>query len=266
MTTPTCITPQRRAFSLMELLIVLAILAVIVGMSWPALQKPWHKSRLNSAAKKLQSELGRARVAAIESGSVQQFRYQPGTPRFASQAGMTIALTSDSRTDLDAAVSSDSDQQYLDTMEMDKLVIDELPSGVIFQDPNATEHDNVSSDEFSEDQTVDMSSGDEGQMPWSKPITFYPNGRVTGGRIRLADRHGYYIDVTMRGLTGTAKIGSVMRRELATGEEGSEEEPLHEESGETADRLGESLPVPPAVPAPLEPPAPLKPSSGSGGP
>lgn len=244
MTTPTHPTPTGRAFSLVELLVVLAILVMIVGVSWPALQKPWRKSRLRSAAKQLQSELGRARVAAIESGGVLQFRYQPDTARFAAQPGMTIALTADSS--LNSAALSDSDQQHLEATDIDELEIEELPGGVIFQDPRAAELDGLPGD---------SPTSDAGQMPWSKPITFYPNGRVTGGRFRLADRHGYYVDVTLRGLTGTAKIGPVTRRKRTT----------EQDDGDTADSSGELLPLPPEAPAPLKTPAPLDHSAVSGG-
>ncbi len=212
MTKPTQPEPSRPAFSLVELLVVLAILAVIVGMSWPALQKPWYKSRLRSAAKGLQSELGRARVEAIESGGVLQFRYQADTPRFVARPGMKIVLASDSSA-LDSTVWAESDQQYLDATDIDEMEIKELPHGVIFQDPRAAELHDLSSDARAD------------QLPWSKPITFYPNGRVSGGRFRLADRHGYYVHVTLRGLTGTAKIGRVMRREHSAGHDDPEEEP-----------------------------------------
>ena len=211
-------TPTTRGFSLVELLIVLAILAMIVGLSWPALQKPWRRSRLQSAAKQLQSELGRARVEAIESSRVLQFRYQPNTRRFFVRPGMVIATASDSA--LDSTVPDDSGQQYLDAMEIEESLIEQLPDGVFFRDIEAEgklglplgepPHERDNERDNSEENLQDI---DAGQLPWSKPITFYPNGRVTGGRFRLAGLHGYQVDVTLRGLTGTAKIGKVLRQE-----------------------------------------------------
>jgi prepilin-type N-terminal cleavage/methylation domain-containing protein len=61
---------------------------------------------------------------------------------------------------------------------------------------------------------------------WSPPIIFYPNGRTSNARIRLSDEGEYYVDVSLRGLTGSARIGKVRRwedrwREEAAGEEGS---------------------------------------------
>ena len=254
---------------------VLAILAVIVGVSWPALQNPWRQSRLRSAAKGLQSQLGRARVEAIESSSVLQFRYQSGTGRFAVRPGMTIALAADSAAEspaLDSSASGDAGEEYLDTVEIDELEIEELPSGVVFQDPREDGIDGLSDHAATDVSAGESQSHETGlsatpadRLPWAKPVTFYPNGRVSGGRFRLADRHGYYVDVTLRGLTGTAKIGPVMRRERPNAEDAFQEEPAAQDSHETDRPSGESLPAPLEAPAPLKAPAPLVPSAGAGG-
>ena len=46
---------------------------------------------------------------------------------------------------------------------------------------------------------------------WSEPIFFFPNGRTSNAHFSVCstDRVGYYIDVTMRGLTGTARLGDL---------------------------------------------------------
>ena len=46
---------------------------------------------------------------------------------------------------------------------------------------------------------------------WSEPIFFFPNGRTSNAHFSVCstDRLGLYIDVTMRGLTGTARLGDL---------------------------------------------------------
>ena len=46
---------------------------------------------------------------------------------------------------------------------------------------------------------------------WSEPIYFFPNGRTSNAHFSVCstDRIGYYIDVTVRGLTGTARLGKL---------------------------------------------------------
>ena len=46
---------------------------------------------------------------------------------------------------------------------------------------------------------------------YSEPIFFFPNGRTSNAHFSVCstDGRGYYIDVTMRGLTGTARLGDL---------------------------------------------------------
>jgi hypothetical protein len=54
---------------------------------------------------------------------------------------------------------------------------------------------------------------------WSPPILFYPNGRCTSARIRLRGASGLFVDVTLRGLTGAAQIGEILKAETPTAAE-----------------------------------------------
>ncbi len=211
---------------------MLAILALVVGMSWPALQKPWRKSRLSSAAKILQSELGRARTKAIESGDVLQFRYQPETGRFAVCESMLIG-PADEATAAVAGGLGDSD-----ALDVEDAEIKELPAGVVFRDIDVDRESNLSLDESTSqpgDAQPDAENIVPAQLPWSEPITFYPNGRVTGGRFRLLGGDEYYVDVTLRGLTGTAKIGAVLRREDDRGERTDDRGQMSDDRGRKAE-------------------------------
>ena len=70
---------------------------------------------------------------------------------------------------------------------------------------------------------VSSPGGMSGEEEWSVPIVFYPNGRTSNARIRLTDQGEYYVDVSLRGLTGGARISKIrrwqeqMREELTGG-------------------------------------------------
>ena len=70
--------PPLRGFTLVEMLIVLAVLAVMASLAWPAVRGMAAKSELRSAAGNVRSALAGPRLRAIESGVPQRFRYQPG--------------------------------------------------------------------------------------------------------------------------------------------------------------------------------------------
>ena len=46
---------------------------------------------------------------------------------------------------------------------------------------------------------------------WSEPIFFFPNGRTSNAHfmVCMPDNKRYYIDVSVRGLTGTARLGEI---------------------------------------------------------
>jgi len=199
----------RHGFSLLELLVVLAVLALTVGLSWPAVQKPWRKSRLQSAARQLQSELAATRTRAIETAAVLQLRHQPGTGRFAVREAPVIGAAAEITDGAGAA-------RRLDAVEIEELHIKQLPDGVFFADIQSERNPGRRLDgppQGRDGAASDLQTVAPGQLPWSEPIWFYPNGRVSGGRFTLAGNHGYYVDVTLRGLTATACIGRVLRRE-----------------------------------------------------
>jgi hypothetical protein len=82
-----------------------------------------------------------------------------------------------------------------------------LPPGVFFVSPDSE------SGAYSE---TAVENGEE-NLEWSTPILFYPNGRTLNARLELSNGE-HSVDITLRGLTGTARIGQVRRRVDDTGD------------------------------------------------
>ena len=74
--------PGPRGFTLLELMIVLAILAMLIAVAWPSLRRPLMRSAAQQAARQLVRDLARARMAAIDSGQIVALRFEPGGPRY----------------------------------------------------------------------------------------------------------------------------------------------------------------------------------------
>ena len=206
--------PTRGGYTLLEMLIVVAMVLVLASLSWPALRRPLAKSKLRNAAKQLRVALARSRLEAIRSGTAQQFRYQPGTGYFEVSAKSTSegggGFTPVAFEGLDEGEAAGGDFAYHEP------ALSELPDGVRFCHPSAPDAPPVEPD------LITLSDGGS----WSLPIVFYPNGRTFNARIRLHGRCGYYVDVTLRGLTGAGKVGEVQRAEEPL--EGSLGGPLEE--------------------------------------
>ncbi|MGL6193284.1 MAG: hypothetical protein ACRC2T_00510 [Thermoguttaceae bacterium] len=70
---------KNSAFTIIELLLVLALIIIIGAISFPWLRTSQIKGQLRSTAQQLQSELYNTRLAAMKSGQAYVFRFQGGT-------------------------------------------------------------------------------------------------------------------------------------------------------------------------------------------
>jgi len=211
----------RRGYTLLELLIVLAVMLVVASLTLPALSRPFAKSKLRDAAKQLRVGLVRARLEAIRAGAPQQFRYQPGGGLYEIAARSTGAgggfLPVSQEDDFDEAPAAE------DSPDAEAARF-ELPEGIRFFDPLAPD----AAPEPSVPAASTESTGSQADGSWSTPIVFYPNGRTFNALVRLYGDYDYYVDVTLRGLTGASRVGEIRRLEPVAEDsfEASGEEPL----------------------------------------
>lgn len=197
----------RKGFSLMELLLVLAVLAIVMAIAMPTYQGMIVSARLQQSAEKLELEMKRARVAAIRTGQAQVFRFQIGGGAYESkawlgagdslnasggatvqnEAGMLVKTASDGSSLglADGTSESGSDQKLAD--------------GIVF----------AAADTLADSRTT-MEQSQTGQVGavggWSTPILFYPDGTATTAEIKIQDANGGLRAIQLRGLTGHTRI------------------------------------------------------------
>lgn len=70
---------MRRAFTLLELLIVLALILVIAGISVASFRRMATRSRFKAGVVEIQIDLHKARLLAMQTGTPYIFRYAPGS-------------------------------------------------------------------------------------------------------------------------------------------------------------------------------------------
>ena len=200
--TSTTAYNRRRGFTALEMLIVLAVLAATAALMWPAMHRLLRKSAVEGAAGQVRAELAKTRLEAIQSGVPWQFRFQPGTGRYEAtpRAPGTAAGGRPLGDSVDAygrpLVTGTVSTAGGDALE------GELSAGVYFWISQMGETPAPPSDDGLTDY----------QQPWSAPIVFYPNGRTLNAHFQVSDFREYHVEVTLRGLTGAAAIGEVLRR------------------------------------------------------
>jgi Tfp pilus assembly protein FimT len=213
------------------MLIVVAVLAALATMSWPALRKPLARHRLTSAAKQLRAELMRTRLHAIQRGEPMEFRYVPGSAQYRVRAVRSVC------SDRPATANGESAWQGGFSNAVDDLRVETSSSAGAAAAP-AEEEASALPEEITFAQACASSEGDivepsaapvaaeSAQGPtgsdslleipagtaaedWSQPVVFYPNGRSTDAEISLVGERDYHVRLSLRGATGTVTVGNV---------------------------------------------------------
>lgn len=198
---------------MIELLLVLALLAVVVSLGIPSLRKLATKSQLRESARRLRVRLMEARLTAIESERITYFRYQIGGDRYEVGQQDSGPISAGGP----AAEASDDDQAgWADTAETESL-----PLGVSFADPSsavtpgATVESSIAARGNVDLPSADQAGGSQmgGDTPsneadWAAPLLFLPNGRTHNARIAMVSPP-YRIELRVRGLTGAIQVSAV---------------------------------------------------------
>ena len=179
---------RRGGFTLVELLLVLALVVVLADLSWPAVRGPLARFRLRQSAAQLTGVLADARRDAIATERTYELRFQVEGGRL--RWGPSAALSGDGEDDVNAVDEPVEERRF------------ELPPGVRFGEgatstPLEAELDDATAEAFS----------------WSDAVLFFPDGRTSDAAIELIGTRGDAVAVHLRGLTGATRVGAIERRD-----------------------------------------------------
>lgn len=189
--------PRRRTgFTLFELMIVLAVLAIIAGMSWPRMMRYIEENQLKDNTETVRRELAATRMLAIDSGLTYQFRYEPGKRAF-------IILPYD-------RPESPSDDKTAEDRPKVKTV-----SGELAEDCSFAPATDVTGGERLDEQWLSLlpNGAQYSDTVWSAPILFRPNGEGQTRQLTVRDVTGRSIALRVRGLTGSVTVDKLRSAE-----------------------------------------------------
>jgi len=193
----------RSGFTLFELLLVLAVVAVLAGLAWPRLMGIIARQNVQSAAEQVRQRLDRGRVKAVEEAVTYQFRYEPYGDRF-------VLLPNEIVTDPDAESNSLSSSNELTTIERPRVF--QLPEGCQFHVQNSLSGESMTMERLPEEFSALIVNGaTNSDVSWAPPVLYYPDGTATNAVITVMDEQRNYIHLAVRDLTGAITVSQVSR-------------------------------------------------------
>lgn len=193
----------RRAMSLVELLLVLALLVIVGAMTLPALEGPMANQRLRKSADLIRAAWNKARVKAMRTGRMQMFRFQPGTGTYQVQPWFSSEDAIESNDSAVRRAGQTPDMQGQAAQGRDKL-----SEGVTFHALTTDQDVRDVVAQQAMQSNVGQVSEDLGET-WSQPMLFYPDGTSSEAQIVLANKRGSYVTIRLRGLTGVALVSDL---------------------------------------------------------
>ena len=167
---------RRRAYTLLELLLVMAVMLVLVGMAWSGMQGIYQRHQLREAAESVRIRLTKARLQAIDSGWIYQFRFEPGGRAY--QVTPLDSVTSSTSTGPDG----------------------QLPESMRFEPVRDTS------------ERVGQTAAINSAGAWSDPILFAPDGSSNSSAFDVVDRQDRSVRLSVRGLTAAVSTDTLRRR------------------------------------------------------
>lgn len=187
------LSPARTGFSLIEIIIVTALMVTIGAMVVPAMLDFFGSQKLSKAADKVRTEMGRARVMAIRSGDIYAFYFTP------EMTSYTVAPFNESFNER----TQPQEKRGVDDRASDFNFDEErLPRGITFAAADSPEDARVA--QAMAENEVNLSS--------MRPILFYPDGTSQNATIILKNDQQELYKITLRGLTGSATANPYYRK------------------------------------------------------
>lgn len=227
----------RKAYTLIEITIVLAIIAMFAAISWPVMMRPWQQSLVQGDAQKLKEVLNKTRHTAISKGTIYEFRYKPGTNEYEIRSKDRILMEpvasqttpeqlNNSRQSTALSQLETDESSFTPKREHDFLVRGRLSEGIKFAP------DRRLLDAFAESNQMDRNrqpidsavtaepqaqpnqpqaqpnqpQEQQIQFHWANAIAFFPNGRTNNASFVLHSDDGFAVTTRLRGFTGSIEI------------------------------------------------------------
>lgn len=189
----------RSAFTLLELLLALAIIVTLATLSWPGLMRTLKQQGVQGNAEQVRQVLDHARVRAVEEGRMLQLRFEPNGTHYVV---LPLDPVEDSVSTAPAATTTTTFGKT--SVKTDPFRIYQLSQGCTFHvDSSLLSGEKTVSERLDDSWLNHVENPSDGRdVAWSVPILYSPDGSATDGTLVVIDPNRQYIKLHVRGLTG----------------------------------------------------------------
>lgn len=210
-------TLPRGGFTLLELMLVLAILTMISAIAMPRMTDMFERQKLRAAASTLRLEWDTARITAMRTGQAQVFNCVPGTGSFTVKPLLMQSDATNVGQGATVMVSGGAGQTTSNGMltAADPTLgeAEQLEEGLTFVSCMVVGNLRAYAT-AQESQTT--GSGDVTTENLGQTVIFYPDGSTSTAEVRIQNARGDVRGVQIRGLTGHSRVVDISNIPSAT--------------------------------------------------
>jgi prepilin-type N-terminal cleavage/methylation domain-containing protein len=184
-----------RGYTLLEVLLALAILGLVAGVALPSALRMYADGQLTDAGEAVRHQLSLARSRAIETGERFQFRYEPD-----GRHGVVVPWEADLANDPERT-SGGAQAAVL----VSSVTLAEGLRFVSVENAPATGGSTLNEQLFAGLPNATELAG----VAWSTPILFAGDGSAIDAAWMVVDGRGQGLRVEVRGLTGVATVSTI---------------------------------------------------------
>jgi hypothetical protein len=167
-------------------------LVVIAALAVPLMEGAFSRAALHGGSDLVRGAWAKARLAAMQSGQIYAFRFEPNGSRFQIVTLDAIGMPQTIRLEPD---DPDAQRSVADILRLSQ---DRVPEGVLF-----------AAGDIATSSQVTATLPEAASGPWSAPILFRPDGTTSDASIVLVNDRQQTLRVTLRGLTGISNATDV---------------------------------------------------------
>lgn len=191
----------RAGFTLIEMLLVLAVLLAAAAMVSPSIRMLYREQQMSKVIETVQVKLAAAKMRAIREDLNYHFRFEPEGQRFIVVPELAVGPAGAEQAETAQPAETRAPWSFSGT----------LPDGMKFApgDWQTTAGGEIPAASFQ--GLADAAA--LGSATWSQPLIFHPDSTSTGGTIAVYDTNGLQVRFMVRDVTAGVTVSPIERRE-----------------------------------------------------